>query len=82
MNRGAWWATVHRVAESDTTKRLSMCTRACAHTHTHTHTHTLIALHRGLSTVLCEYSQNMETGFSQSEPSEKRKATQKLCGFL
>ena len=32
-NRGAWWATVHRVAKSQT--RLSMCT----HMHTHTHTH-------------------------------------------
>ena len=23
MNRGAWWATVHEVAELDTTERLS-----------------------------------------------------------
>ena len=30
MDRGAWWAVVHVVAESDTTYQLS--------THTHTHT--------------------------------------------
>ena len=32
MDRGAWWATVHGVAKSQT--QLSV------HTHTHTHTHT------------------------------------------
>ena len=33
MDRGAWRATVHRVAELDTTE-------ATEHVHTHTHTHT------------------------------------------
>ena len=36
MERGAWWATVHRVAESDMTVSLTN-----THTHTHTHTHIL-----------------------------------------
>ena len=42
MDRGAWWATVPRVAKSHTQlKQLSAraCARARAHTHTHTHTH-------------------------------------------
>ena len=34
MGRGAWWATVHRVAELDTSEQLI---------HTHTHTHTFIS---------------------------------------
>ena len=33
MDRGAWWATVHKIAKSQTRLRDS-------HTHTHTHTHT------------------------------------------
>ena len=37
MNRGAWWATVHRVAKNQTW----LSARAYTHTHTHTHTHTL-----------------------------------------
>ena len=32
MDRGAWWATVHKIAKSQTRLRDS-------HTHTHTHTH-------------------------------------------
>ena len=35
MDRGAWWATVHGVAELDMTEHTH------SHTHTHTHTHTL-----------------------------------------
>ena len=35
--QGAWWATVHRAAKSQTQlKRLRERTHACAHTHTHT----------------------------------------------
>ena len=35
MERGAWWATVHGVAESDMTVSLT-------NTHTHTHTHSKV----------------------------------------
>ena len=37
MDRGAWWATVHGVAKTQT--QLSDPERAHTHTHTHTHTH-------------------------------------------
>ena len=51
MDRGAWWAIVHRVTQSRTQlKQLSgcvcawtlthTCARTCTHTHTHTHTPT------------------------------------------
>ena len=33
LDRGAWWAIVHRLAESDTTE-------ATEHAHARTHTHT------------------------------------------
>ena len=45
MDRGAWWATVHRVAKSRTRlKQLSACVRTWMRTHTHTHTRTCIFL--------------------------------------
>ena len=44
MDKEAWWATVHRVAQSWTQlKQLS--TRAYIHTYIHTHTHTHIHTH-------------------------------------
>ena len=41
MDRGAWWAMVYGIAESDAIEHLSVYARAHARTHTHTHTHTL-----------------------------------------
>ena len=38
MDRGAWWATVHRVEQSQT-KLKCLSVHMHAHTHTHTHTH-------------------------------------------
>ena len=50
MDRGAWWATVHRVAQSWTgLKQLN--THMHAHTHTHTHTHTSVP--KGSNTDMC-----------------------------
>ena len=43
LTEAAWWATVHRVAKSQT--QLSTCTHTCAHAHTHTHTYTPCFLH-------------------------------------
>ena len=34
IDRGAWWATDHWAAKSDTTEHMY----ACTHAHTHTHT--------------------------------------------
>ena len=41
-NRGAWRATVHRVAKSQA--RVRECVRTCTHTHTLTHTNKTIIL--------------------------------------
>ena len=38
MERGAWWAAVHGVMNSQTQLSVRTHTRARAHTHTHTHT--------------------------------------------
>ena len=35
MDRGAWWATIHRVAKSLTQLSTHTHTHACTHTHTH-----------------------------------------------
>ena len=40
MDRGAWWATVHRVTKNWTGLKL-LSARMRVHTHTHTHTHTV-----------------------------------------
>ena len=57
MDRGAWWATVHGVAKSQT--HLSHNT----HTHTHTHTHT----QRSLSVISPEdhYVKPAVVGFAR-----------------
>ena len=42
MDRGAWQAIVHEIAESDTTEHKHVCT----HTHTHTRMHVYRFLRR------------------------------------
>ena len=53
LDRGAWWATVHRVAKSWTQlKPLSACVHARARTRTHTHTHARTHTHRKMTESL------------------------------
>ena len=52
MDRGAWWATVHRVTMSQIQLRLVRAhahTHTPTHTHTHAHTHTHLTLHSRIS---------------------------------
>ena len=49
VDRRAWWATVHGVAESDRTDHA--CMHTCTHTHTHTHTHYRYTLKKYLVNV-------------------------------
>ena len=55
MHRGAWRATVHGVAKSQT--QLSMCVCLCRHAHaracTHTHTHFQVFQHHLLFHIAC-----------------------------
>ena len=69
MDRGAWWATVHKVTKSQTQlKRLNTHT----HTHTHAHTHTMIhvnVLFLFSRIVLSNYLQPKDYSMPVSPPS-------------
>ena len=67
MHRGAWWATVHRVAKRQTgLRQLSARARVCTHTHTHTHT----------QLVKSDWIVNPETFLTTSPQSRIKKGSQ------
>ena len=67
LDRGAWWAVVHEVTESDMTEQMSVCTHEHARTHTsmhahtqararaHTHTHTSYSRDHPLNSLLYHF---------------------------
>ena len=70
MDRGAWLATIHRIAESTMTEQLSTLT--CAHTHTHTHTHILlVSLVAQLIKNLPAMQETLVQFLGQEDPPEK-----------
>ena len=49
MDRGAWWAVVHRVTKSQTGLKLfSACTHSCVRTRVHIHTHIRMDSEKGI----------------------------------
>ena len=53
MDRGAWWTTIPRIAESDTLRQLNTHARARTHTHTHTHTYINVCIYIYIYTHTC-----------------------------
>ena len=70
MGRGAWRATVRRVAESDTTEATEC---ACTHTRTHTHTHTTTV--QGHQVYLQLYKQHRHPSLGLSHLPELKRCT-------
>ena len=54
MDRGAWWATVHRVAQSQTQLNDLACPHIFMHIHLHIYTEKGFYPQKNLNTVLCQ----------------------------